>query len=300
MAQHSRIAQSRLAGYSGLIAAASLAFSPAQAQAAEMAPQGTMGYAKGIIAQSTSQAQASGPLGPIALPGSDSAQEWGRWGWRGGWRGRRGWRGHRRGVRGGDILAGVLVLGGIAAIASAANNNRQRDRYRDRDVVVVERERVRDRDYDYRPENQRSTTRSTSGGTGIDNAVSMCLNEIEQNIRVDSVDGASRVGSGWIVTGSLFDGAGFSCEIDNSGRISGIDYGHGLRSSASPATQNFARVDEARVDGTRAEGQLSDDRYASARADVGGTTRPDLAIDPNDDRLPAYPGGPLPGEEGSE
>ena len=277
-----------------MVAAASLAFSPAQAKAAEMAPHGSIGYATGMIAQSQASTALRGPLGPLVTPGSDTVQEWRR-GWRRGWRGHRhGWRGHRRGVRGGDILAGVLVLGGIAAIASAASNNRRNDRYRDRDVVVVERERVRDRDYNYRPENRdvnrRTTTRSTSGGSGIDNAVSMCLNEVEQNIRVDSVDGASRVGSGWIVTGSLFDGSGFSCQIDNSGRITGVDYGRGVRTSAAPVTQNFAP----------AEGQLSDDRYASARADVGGTTRPDLAINPEDERLPAYPGGPLPGEEASE
>lgn len=288
--------QSRIASFAGLAAAASLAVSPAQAKAAELAPQGTIGYATGVIAQSTASTPLSGPLGTHAAPGIDQASDyfgyglgWRSRGWRGrGWRGR-GWRG-RRGVRGGDILAGVLVLGGIAAIASAANKNRRRDR----EVVVVERDRVRDRDYNYRPENQtqnrRTTYRSTSGGSGIDNAVSMCLNEVEQNIRVDAVDGASRVGSGWIVTGSLFDGSGFSCQIDNSGQISNVDYGRsGARSSLSN-TQQYASNEE------RAEGQLSDDRYASARADVGGTTRPDLAIDPNDGRLPAYPGGPLPGE----
>lgn len=272
--------QSRIAGLAGLVAAASMAVTPAQAEAAELAPLGTAGYATGVITQSKSVLEtASGPLGPIALPGTETAQEWGRYrrGWRRGWR--RGYR--RRGIRGGDILAGALVIGGIAAIASAASKNRRRDR----EVVVVERNR--DRDYDYRPENRRSTSRSTNSGSGIDNAVSMCLNQIEQDIRVDSVDGASRVGSGWIVTGSLFDGSGFSCQIDNSGRISGIDYGRGNGVSSLSSNQSFAR----------AEGQLSDDRYASARAQVGGGTRPDLAIDPEDQRLPAYPGGPLPGEE---
>lgn len=40
---------------------------------------------------------------------------------------------HRGGIDGGDVLAGVLVLGGIAAIAAAASNaNKDRD-YRDRD-----------------------------------------------------------------------------------------------------------------------------------------------------------------------
>lgn len=281
--------QPKFAGAAGLIAAASLAITPAQAQAAEVAPQATAGYATGYISSTmTPSADALGVLGTAPVPGTETAQEWGRWGWRRGYRGR---RGYRRGIRGGDLLAGALVIGGIAAIASAANNNRRRDR----DVVVVERERTRDRDYDYRPENNRRTTsRSTNSGSGIDNAVSMCLNQIEQDIRVDSVDGASRVGSGWIVTGSLFDGSGFSCQIDNSGRISGIDYGRGNGVSSLSTNQSFAYADG------RAEGQLSDDRYANARAEVGGTTRPDLAIDPNDQRLPAYPGGPLPGEETPE
>lgn len=272
--------QSRIAGLAGLVAAASMAVTPAQAQAAEVAPQATAGYATGVLAQTTFTQTLNGPLGPLATPGSDSVQEYRRY--RRGWR--RGYRRHR-GIRGRDIFAGALVLGGIAAIASAANNNRRRDR----EVVVVERNR--DREYRYRPENRRSTSRSTNSGSGIDNAVSMCLNQIEQDIRVDSVDGASRVGSGWIVTGSLFDGSGFSCQIDNSGQISGIDYGRGGGVSSLSSGQSLAFANGP------AEGQLSDDRYANARADVGGTTRPDLAIDPNDARQPAYPGGPLPGEE---
>lgn len=277
MAHQSRM-KGAIAGWAGLIAAVSMAFTPAQAHAAEIAPQGTAGYATGFIAKATSSNTIASPLGERATPGSDMASEYRRY--------RRGWRRYRRhrGIRGRDIFAGALLIGGIAAIASAANNNKRR---RDRDVVIVERERTRD--YDYRPENRRNTSRSTSGGSGIDNAVSMCLNQIEQDIRVDSVDGASRVGSGWIVTGSLFDGSGFSCEIDNSGRISNVDYGRSV-SSIAPRGPSFAR----------AEGQLSDSRYANARADVGGGTRPDLAIDPNDARQPAYPGGPLPGEESRE
>lgn len=288
--------RSRLIGSVGLVAAASIAFTPAQAEAAS--PQGvplnTVGYATSVHA-----AFGQTPANPFAASTYDSEAQTSEWrrGW--GWRGRRGWRRHRhRGVDGGDVLAGVLVLGGIAAIASAASNNNRR---RDRDVVIVERDRVRDDDrrYDYRPENRRTTTRGSANGSGIDNAVSMCLNTIERDVRVDSVDGASRVAQGWIVTGSLFDGSGFACEIDNSGRISNIDYGRGFGSGAAVGGPALAQ----------ANGQWSDDRYADARADMGADPgyaaptgfgqeeAPDLAIDPNDERLPAYPGGPLPGEE---
>ncbi|MCG6119605.1 MAG: hypothetical protein MEP44_03065, partial [Blastomonas sp.] len=59
--------------------------------------------------------------------------------WRGGWR-NRGWRGRNRGIDGGDILAGALILGGIAAVASAASNssrnrNGPNDRYSYNDDV---------------------------------------------------------------------------------------------------------------------------------------------------------------------
>jgi hypothetical protein len=291
--------RSRFAGPAVLVAAVSLAFTPAQAEAAtpHSAPVGTMGYSTSFL--SHMGAGASDAFGASAY---DTQADAAQWGWRRGWGGRRGWRRHR-GIRGGDILAGAIVLGGIAAIASAASNNRRRDR----DVVIVERDRVRDYDpriddrryddrrYDYRPENRRSSVRDTRGGSGIDNAVSMCLNEVERDVRVDSVDGASRVSQGWIVTGSLFDGSGFACEIDNSGRISNIEYGRGFGSGTVTGGPALAQ----------AEGQWSDDRYEDARSrfgfgapsEVGQEDAPELAIDPDDERLPAYPGGPLPGEE---
>ena len=62
------------------------------------------------------------PVGALGWnPGDESASQW-----RGGWRDRR-WRGRNRGVDAGDILAGVLILGGIAAVASAATNNARRN-----------------------------------------------------------------------------------------------------------------------------------------------------------------------------
>lgn len=257
--------------------AAALAFSyPAQAAPTTLAP----GPTAPSIHFNASQTSAFDIEGDTA--------EWRR---RCGWRGcfRRGWRG-RRGIRGGDLLAGALVIGGIAAIASAANNNRRRDR----EVVVVERDRRVDdeRRYDDRRFDDRRSNPRSSGGSGIDSAVSQCLREIERDVRVESVDGASRISSGWVVSGSIFDGSGFTCEIGNDGRISDISYGR-------------FRGSDAGVPGDgRAAGQLSDDRYASARASMRGERfanageRPAEPLVPlTADRLPAYPGGPLPGDE---
>jgi len=167
----------------------------------------------------------------------------------------------RNRVDAGDVIAGVLVLGGIAAIASAASKNNRNDRYRDRDY---------DRRYENRRYDDRRNSRST-GSRGLDNAVSQCVSRIERDVRVDTVDGVDRTGEGWLVTGSLYNGEGFSCRINNSGRIDTIDYG-GYSGASAPASDN----------------QWSDADYYQARQSLKGD-KPELQ--------PAYPGGPLPGEE---
>lgn len=157
---------------------------------------------------------------------------------------------HNRGVSTGNVLAGVLILGGIAAIASAASkadreNSRQRD-YRDGDY--------RDGDYrdmrpDYRGEYPpRSSSAASWSGGGIDNAVNMCVDQVERgDEQVGSVDNASRATDGWRISGQLAAGGAFSCWIDNSGRIRNVDVGGGHY-------------------GAPAGGQWSDDAYARARA----------------------------------
>lgn len=194
----------------------------------------------------------------------------------------------RNRIDGGDVLAGVLILGGIAAIASAANNSNERRAREER--RRYEERRYDDRRYDDRRDDRRSNPRA-SDGSGLDNAVSLCLAEIEEDVRVDTVDGASRNASGWTVTGTLFNGSGFACQIDNNGRISGVDY------------NGFSGVG---YDEEAAEGQWSDASYSQARASMGQQSYAAADIRPltppasssSDEPQPAYPGGPLPGEEG--
>lgn len=222
-------------------------------------------------------------------------------GWGGGWGRHRGWRRNR--VDAGDVLIGAAIIGGVAAILSS---NNRRERERDRDVVIVERDTdFRDRDWDrdrdtrYR-DDRRAAPRGT-GASGLDNAVNMCLDRIERDVRVDTVDNVERNGSGWQVSGVLFNGSPFQCRIGNSGQIDAIDYGQGFTDVGFNATSDGAAP--------RAAGQWDDQRYADARAAVGGTVRPDIAvseatIQPGEPALrtaastamPAYPGGPLPGE----
>jgi hypothetical protein len=177
-----------------------------------------------------------------------------------------------------------------------------------RDIATfVERDAdFRDRDWDrnrhkrYR-DDRRAAPRGT-GASGLDNAVNMCLDRIERDVRVDTVDNVERNGSGWQVSGVLFNGSAFQCRIGNSGQIDAIDYGQGFTDVGFNASSDGAAP--------RAAGQWDDQRYADARAAVGGTVRPDIAVseatiqpgEPAAPRtaastaMPAYPGGPIPGE----
>jgi hypothetical protein len=233
------------------------------------------------LAQELTSASASSTFAPSRFePAADTAQwgcrrycGWGR-GWRGGWR--------RNRVDAGDVLIGAAILGGVFAIA---NSTRRRER--ERDVVVIDRDvRYRDAERDDRRDARRADDRRT-GSAGLDNAVDMCLDRIERDVRVDTVDNVARAASGWQVTGSIFNGARFVCRIGNDGRIDAIDYDGTFGVSSVGA----------------ADGQWDAEAYATARAGIGGTVRPDIAVEEAPVRaastaaLPAYPGGPIPGED---
>lgn len=96
--------------------------------------------------------------------------------WRGGWR-NRGWRGRNRGIDGGDILAGALIIGGIAAIASAASNPNNRRGPNDR--------------YSYNDD-----VRSASTQCGAAAAAQSGF-----GARVERIDNVVRDGNGWRVEG---------------------------------------------------------------------------------------------------
>jgi hypothetical protein len=187
------------------------------------------------------------------------------WGWGGGYRDR--YRGrHRRGSTAGDILTGVLILGTIAAVANAANKaNRERSYpYPDRYPRPYP-----DRRGDYRPEAR--VDGLPDGPQGLEGAANLCLREVERDARAREVTGVERSANGWLVTGAMADGAAFSCSIGADGRIDRIEVGGRAQVLGDAANET--------------DRQYDDERYRSARAEVEGGA------------APAYPGGPLPGED---
>jgi hypothetical protein len=145
------------------------------------------------------------------------------------------WRHHDR-VDAGDVIAGVLVLGTIAAVASAASSAK-----RDRDYRYPRTYPSPDRPYDYR---SRSTDWRSGDSRGIDRAVDTCAREVERNSAIGTVDNVQRTGTGWRVSGRLRSGAPFDCSIGNDGRVEGVDYAR---------------------EGAAGDSQWDDQRYAAAR-----------------------------------
>ncbi len=191
------------------------------------------------------------------------------------------YRRYRRGrVDAGDVIAGIAIIGGIAAIASAANSNK---RSRNRDV------RYEDRDYTPRRGDSRYNAER-----GIDSAVSMCVSSIERDVRVDSVDNVSRSAAGWQVSGTIYNGEGFSCQINADGKIENVSYGSRY-SAAAPVTDRQHGADRYAAAWDKveqAESAQVQPRYQEAATTYGEP----LYTKEQANQRAAYPGGPLEGE----
>lgn len=166
--------------------------------------------------------------------------------------GRRDWdwgrhRGHDR-IDGGDILTGLLILGGIAVIAGAANGNGNGNSQNDEPDYPVTY-----------PEDSRSAPSGTFRSGGMDRAVEMCVGEVERrNAEVGEVDSANRGADGWFISGSTRTGAPWACRIGNDGQVDSVDVGDNAQ----------AALDEGEG-ATPASGQYDDATYARARAAMG-------------------------------
>lgn len=127
---------------------------------------------------------------------------------------------HNGGIDGGDLLAGVLVLGGIAAIASAIgkSGDEQRERTSGSDYP--------ERPYDYRGDEQGAGNdwRGDSSGQDRyaaarqDRAVKACSAEASRSGQVDEIFEVEQADGEWHVRGDFQDGGEFTCTIDRNGR----------------------------------------------------------------------------------
>ena len=153
-------------------------------------------------------------------------------GWGGGYGGGWGHREHHDDT-GAWVVGGIIGIGMIAAIASAASkSNRDRqargsdgdyrnDGYHSGDNQGGYQDRDYDRDYGRSSGSNDGYGGSYSGnGRNIDGAVDACVNQVERgSTQVDTVDSVGRDGDGWRVTGRVSGGRNFDCAVDGSDRI---------------------------------------------------------------------------------
>jgi len=140
----------------------------------------------------------------------------------------------------GDVIAGIMVLGAIAAIASEAG-------------------RKDDRSYSDYPDTADDNRPTGYRAGGMDRAVDMCVAEVERrSSRVQDVEGANRSADGWFISGSTTDDRPWTCRIGADGRAATVEVGDGYR----------AGQDRAEPQGLAA-GQYDDAYYARARAALG-------------------------------
>lgn len=165
----------------------------------------------------------------------------GRGDWRGDWRGHRHYRGG--GIDGGDLLAGLLVVGGVAAIASAVSKDNADRRaaepapYRYPGGPAAGEVSDDDAGYDPPPPADGRSTAPYPGGPvgGEDHgadaaiggslgmAVDACEAELERGgNRVDAINAVRRMGERYSVEGRLQDGRPFACSIDGEGHIRSV------------------------------------------------------------------------------
>ena len=150
----------------------------------------------------------------------------------GGW----GHRHHDR-VSTGDVLGGLLIIGTIAAIASAASNDR-RERAPDYryDPPYRDNQRYDPRDREYVPpvDDRPETGEAPPYGNGDaqTRAADACSWAVEAEMgddaRVDRIDGTEANNGGWYVTGTASRLGGevrsFGCSYRN-GRVVDVSFG---------------------------------------------------------------------------
>lgn len=61
---------------------------------------------------------------------------------------------------------------------------------------------------------------------GLDRVAQVCVSVVErERDRVNAVEGLARDANGWSVSGSLYDGSGFSCRIGSDGLLQDVHFG---------------------------------------------------------------------------
>lgn len=160
----------------------------------------------------------------------------------------------RDGIDAGDVIAGALIIGGIAAIASAASNNdRYDDRYRDRNDSRYRP--VYDNGYGY-----------TQNGYGSRRAVEQCVAAAQRDAsryggwaRITDVTKIDRIRGGYEIKGRLvveqrgYRGGGYGRGWDRNNRWGNQydRYGDGYDKGKFSCVTRYGGIQDVRLSGLK-------------------------------------------------
>lgn len=137
---------------------------------------------------------------------------------------------HRDRVDAGDVIAGIFLIGAIAAIADSAGKSRDRDRNRGRrDDDYRYEPQQRERDYRTTPERNDGNQWVPGNNSAETRAVDACSwaaeGELGDSARVGSIDTVEQSGDEWRVTGNVAAPEtmprDFACTY-RGGRVTGV------------------------------------------------------------------------------
>lgn len=174
------------------------------------------------------------------------------------------WRHYDR-IDAGDVIAGAVILGGIAAVASAASK-------RDRDEPAPPTVPVDRQGYSYD---------QADPDVALDRTADTCVDAVERGRdRVDTVDEVTRGRDGWTVSGVLANGRDFACLIGNDGRVENVRVAGSRADAASPNDRSHDRPRQVPDDGATPSGGGDDAPLpADARPQWHGDNSPSHAPD---------------------
>lgn len=134
---------------------------------------------------------------------------------------------HDDGIDGGDLIAGILLIGGIAAIASAASNaHKAKEADQDRYSAPPQPPEA-----ESAPQYRAEPNAQKDWGEGgdlrqLDAAADVCVNAVSRRGEVDHVYSVDPSGDGYRVAGDFATGETFACAV-SGGQATSVYYGNG-------------------------------------------------------------------------
>ena len=157
---------------------------------------------------------------PVWSPATDTVHD--RWHGGGRWHGRH----DDDGIDGGDLIAGILLLGGIAAIVSASSKSDQQRRAASEQAPYQPAQPPAS--YAAPQDGRDGQVPGNDDTRALDDAADACVEAVSDHGKVDHVYRVDPSTGGYRVSGDFLGGETFACSVGN-GRVGDVYFGNAPR-----------------------------------------------------------------------